>query len=75
MARTAKRGEVMETATVRMVAADWHELASSAGALRPEIVRQLVAAFLGRQGAVRLTPAQRAQLAELAADATATQQR
>jgi hypothetical protein len=75
MARTAKRGETMETATVRMVSADWGDLASSAGTLRPEIVRQLVAAFLGRAGAVKLTRAQRAELAELAAAATATKQR
>lgn len=51
MARTPRHAAAMDTATIRVPLADWDELHQVAGDQRPEVVRQLIALYLGRPGA------------------------
>jgi hypothetical protein len=65
MARPQLHGELMETATVRVIAGDWADLHAAAGSGRPEIVRQLIACYL-RRGDMPQQPT-KAELARITA--------
>lgn len=65
MARPQRHGELMKTATVRVLSDDWADLHAAVGEQRPEIVRQLIACYL-RRGDMPQQPT-KAELARIVA--------
>jgi hypothetical protein len=73
--RPAINGDAMDRVSIRLPGDDLADLAALHDSSAHAVIRQLVAAYLGRAGAgmPQLTPAQRRQLRELAATRDAGQ--